>query len=285
MTLKNFQGGIVRIKSEYESLPPSEKKVADYVLKNPEKIIYFSVSELASSVRVSDSTIIRFCKNVGFNGYQEFKLFVAQDLVVPIENINEDIKLDDDLETITKKISYSNKQAIEETMSMINLTTLQRAIDIITKAKKIEFYGVGASGITAYDAKYKFLRIGKNVDCYTDPHLQAMSAATLSRDDVVIGISHSGSTKDVVDSCKIAKESKAAVICITGHNSSPITKIADIKLLTATKERPLASGALRSKIAQLHILDLIFTGVALQLKEQTIEFTEKTAKAVLDKLY
>lgn len=276
---------IPKIRSEYKSLPPSEVKVADYVLENPEEIIYLSVSELATAVDVSDSTIIRFCKDVGFKGYQEFKLFIAQDLVVTIENINEDISSDDDLKTLSQKITYSNKQAIDETMSVLNLEDLERAINKIAEADKIQFFGVGASGITACDAKYKFLRIGKNVDCYTDAHLQAMSAATLSKNDLVVGISHSGSTKDVVDSCKIASEAGATVICITGHNKSPITKIADIKLLTATKEGPLGSGALRSKIAQLHMLDLIFTGVSLKLREQTIEYTEKTAKAVIDKLY
>lgn len=285
MNMKNNKGGIPRIRSEYASLPPSEKKVADFVLDNPDKIIYLSVSELADEVHVSDSTIIRFCKNVGFNGYQEFKLFVAQDLVVPIENINEDIQMDDDLETVVNKIGFTNKKAIEETLSITNLEALQEAIDVIVKARKLEFYGVGASGITGYDAKYKFLRIGIDVDCYTDAHLQAMSAATLSEEDVVVGVSHSGSTKDVVDSCTVAHEAGATVICITGHNRSPITKVADIKLLTATREMPLSSGALRSKIAQLQVLDMLYTGVSLQIQDQTMEYTEKTAKAVLDKLY
>jgi DNA-binding MurR/RpiR family transcriptional regulator len=279
------QNVLPKIRSEYNSLPPSEVKVADYVLQNPEEIIYLSVSELATEVDVSDSTIIRFCKDVGFKGYQEFKLFIAQDLVVTIENINEDISENDDFETLSRKITFSNKQAIEETMSVLDLDALKAAIDQILEADKVQFYGVGASGITACDAKYKFLRIGKNVDCYTDAHLQAMSAATLGENDLVVGISHSGSTKDVVDSCKIAGEAGATVICITGHNKSPITRVSDIKLLTATKEGPLGSGALRSKIAQLHMLDLIFTGVSLKQKEKTIEFTEKTAKAVIDKLY
>src|SRR6056297_1469536 len=192
MNMNNNKGVIPRIRSEYKSLPPSEVKVADYVLENPEEIIYLSVSELATAVDVSDSTIIRFCKDVGFKGYQEFKLFIAQDLVVTIENINEDISSDDDLKTLSQKITYSNKQAIDETMSVLNLEDLEKAINKIAEADKIQFFGVGASGITACDAKYKFLRIGKNVDCYTDAHLQAMSASTLNKNDLVIGISHSG---------------------------------------------------------------------------------------------
>lgn len=285
MNGNNHREGIIKVKAAYSSLPPSEKKVADYILEEPEKIIYLSVSELAEKAEVSDSTVIRFCKDIGFKGYQEFKLVLAQDLVVPIKNINEDIKKDDDLKTITHKLAYVNKQVIEETMALLDLDELKRAIDTICRARKIEFYGVGASGVTGWDAKYKFMRIGKEVDCYSDAHLQAMSASTLTEDDVAVGISHSGSTKDVVDSCRIAKDAGATVICITGYGSSPITRVADIKLLTATKDGPLSSGALRYKVAQLYILDLLFTGVALKQHNRTIEYTKKTAKAVINKLY
>ena len=118
-----------------------------------------------------------------------------------------------------------------------------------------------------------------------DPHLQAMSAATLGPQDVAVGISHSGSTKDVVDSVSRAKAAGATVICITHHARSPITRVADIKLLTASSESPLGSGAIRSKIAQLHVLDVLFTGVVMRMRERALEYTEKTAEAVLDKLY
>ncbi|MFW6380975.1 MAG: MurR/RpiR family transcriptional regulator, partial [Bacillota bacterium] len=204
---------------------------------------------------------------------------------VPVKNINENIQTDDELKTIVEKITNANEQAINQTSKFIDLEMLQQAVDIISQAQKVEVYGVGASGIAAMDFKHKFMRIGINVDCFTDPHLQSMSASTLGEDDVVVGISHSGSTKDTVDSCKTARETGATVICITSHNRSPITKIADIKLLTAPKELPLSGGNLRSKIAQLHLLDLLSTGVALQNYEKTLEYNRKTAKSVLDKLY
>jgi len=285
MDINHFQSGIAHIKNSYSSLRPSEKKVADYILENTEKTIYLSVSELSNLAGVSDSTIIRFCKNIDLKGYQELKLFLAQDLVTPVENINESIELNDTLETIIHKISHSNKIAIEETMGIIDLNQLKKAIDALLIADKIYFFGVGASGITGHDAKYKFMRIGKNVDCYTDTHLQAMSASTLKKKNTVVGISHTGSTKDVVDSCRIASESGATVICITAHKRSPITKVSDIKLLIAARELPMGSGALRSKIAQLHILDILFTGVALKQNQKTIKYIEKTARSVLDKLY
>jgi len=273
------------IKSTYTSLTPSERKIADFVLKNPKKVIKFSVSELAIETSVGDSTIIRFCRSLGYKSYQDFKLMLAQQMVVPIKNIKENIQEDDDIKTMVEKLSSSNKIIITQTSNFIDLDMLQKTINIISNARKIEFYGVGASGITANDFKHKFMRMGFNCDCFTDPHLQAMSASTLSNKDVVIGISHTGSTKDVVDSCKIAKKSGATVICITAHNRSPITQVADIKLLTAAKDVPLTGGDLHTKIAQLHVLDLLSTGVALANYDRTIEYTKKTAESVLNKLY
>lgn len=276
---------ISKIKVSYSSLPPSERKAADYVLKNTDKVIYYSVSELADKSGVSDSTIIRFCKNIGFTGYQEFKLSLAQDLVIPYKNIDENINYDDSLETLVEKISFSNKQAISDCAGVIDISELRKAVTAITESRKVEFYGVGSSGNTCADAKYKFLRIGILCDYITDSHLQAMSASTLTDRDVVVGISQSGSTKDVVHSCKTAKEAGARVICITSHEKSPITQVADIKLLTTAKELPLASGNLSSKIAQLYIIDLLFTGVTLELNQKAINNIEKTAKSVINKLY
>ncbi|MFW6389957.1 MAG: MurR/RpiR family transcriptional regulator, partial [Halanaerobiales bacterium] len=128
---QNSRESIAKIKNAYHSLPRSEKKVADFILNQPEEIIYLSVSELAKNCQVSDSTIIRFCKDVGFNGYQEFKLMLAQDLVIPVENINETITVDDNLKTIISKLAYINKKAIEETMDILNISELDHAINSI----------------------------------------------------------------------------------------------------------------------------------------------------------
>ncbi|MGB9681618.1 MAG: MurR/RpiR family transcriptional regulator [bacterium] len=273
------------IRSYYPSLTPAEQRIADFVLNNPREVTYMSVTELAERCGVGDGTIVRFAQDIGFSGYQELKLTLSRDLVSPFENVLEDVLPEDSLDNIVRKITNKNLKAITDTTKLVDINSLKKAIDVISKARKVEFYGVGASGFTALDAKYKFLRIGIVCDALTDPHLQAMSAATLTPRDVAVGISHSGATKDTIDSLRVAKSVGAKTICITNFVRSPITEVTDIVLLTASPESPLASGAIRSKIAQLHILDLVFTGVAMRLGDQALRYTERTAQAVLNKLY
>lgn len=282
---RDLRGGLARIRSVCSSLAPAEQKVAHYVLENYKEVIYLSVTQLAESSGVGESTVIRFCQNAGFRGYQELKLVLARDLVEPEENISEGITYQDSLEMMVKKVSYANQKVLEDTFEIMDLEELQKAIDSIVRARKVEFYGVGASGVTALDAKNRFMRLGVLCDAAVDSHVQIMSAAMLGPEDVALGISFSGSTKDVVESLAKAKERGATVICITAYARSPIAKVADIKLMTASNETPLGSGSLRSKIAQLHILDLLYTGLALRLGQKGRYFTDLTAEAVVDKLY
>ena len=273
------------IRSHYPSLTPAEQRVADFILNNPGKVIYMSVTELAEKCDVGDGTVVRFAHDIGLSGYQELKLILSRDLSNSFEYVLEDVSPEDSLEDIVRKITNRNLRAIADTTQLISIDSLNRAIEAIYKARRVEFYGVGASGFTALEAKYKFLRIGILCDALTDPHLQAMSASTLNSRDVAIGVSHSGATKDTVDSIKVAKNAGATTICITNFARSPITEFTDIVLLTASPEAPLASGAIRSIVSQLHVLDLLFTGVAMRLGEQALRYTEMTAQAVLNKLY
>ncbi|MBE3576749.1 MAG: MurR/RpiR family transcriptional regulator [Limnochordales bacterium] len=277
--------GLAEIRSMYPSLAPSEQRVADYVLQHPEEVIYASVTQLAEACGVGESTVIRFCQSVGFRGYQELKLALALQHRDPPREIQGDVQPGDGLPVMVEKVTYANLEIIRDTARMVDYQALEKAIDTLVGARRVEFYGVGASGVTALDAKYKFLRVGFTCDAYVDSHLQAMSAATLGPGDVAVGITHSGSTKDVVDSCRIAREAGATVIAITDYKRAPIVEVADITLLTACREGPLGSGALRSKIAQIHLLDLLWTGVVLRLGDRALTYTEKTAHAVVDKLY
>lgn len=222
---------------------------------------------------------------MGLSGYQEFKLILAKDVVMPEENLHETVSTDDSLAAISRKIAEQNIQAINNTMRVISMEELKKAIEAIINARNIEIYGVGASGYTALDAMYKFKRIGLQVNAFMDPHIQSISASLLKKNDVVLAISFSGSTRDTVNTVEIAKKSGATVICITNHGKSPIAKLADVVLLSSVRETPLQSGALSSKIAHLHIIDLLYTGVTIRMKEKSIENINKTAAAVLDKLY
>jgi Transcriptional regulators len=209
------------IRSYYPSFTPAEQRIADFILSNPREVIYMSVTELAERCGVGDGTVVRFAQDIGFSGYQELKLTLSRDLVGPFENVLEDVSPEDSLDDIVRKITNKNLKAITDTTRLIDIDSLKKAIEIISQSRKVEFYGVGASGFTALDAKYKFLRIGIVCDALTDPHLQAMSAATLTSKDVAVGISHSGATKDTIDSLKVAKNAGAKTICITNFIHSP----------------------------------------------------------------
>jgi DNA-binding MurR/RpiR family transcriptional regulator len=276
---------MVLISSHYNSMTKSEQKVADYVMNQTEEAVYLTVTDLAEKVGVGETTVIRFCRKLNYKGYQDFKLAVAQCQVAPAEKMERKIEESDSLDIVAAKITGQNGKTLSDTLDLFNGEQLQKAIDLLIEAREISFFGIGSSGLTAQDAEHRFMRMGFNVSYSTDSHIMAMKAALAKEGDVVFGISTSGSTKDVVDTMRIAKEKGAKVICITNHGRSPITKYADIILLAASKESPLQGGAFSSKIAQLHLLDILTKAIEMQRKEATFGSINKTAEAVLDKIY
>ncbi|WP_026962619.1 MurR/RpiR family transcriptional regulator [Alicyclobacillus herbarius] len=276
---------LTMIASVYPSLSKAEQKVADAVMEDAETTVYSSITDLAEKAGVGETTIIRFCRKLGFRGFQEFKLAVAQDLVSPTQHVHGRIEDTDDVRTMAEKITAHNTQTLQDTHSLLQEVELEKATDALIRCRRVTFFGVGSSGITAADAKYRFMRLGFHADCASDAHVIAMNASLTTPDDVVVGITTSGSTKDLVDAVKIAKQNGAYVICITHHARSPVTQYADAILLGAAKETPLQGGAFSSKLAQIHVLDILSTVVAMRNRELAFRALNTTAKAVLDKLY
>ncbi|PLR95950.1 MurR/RpiR family transcriptional regulator [Bacillus sp. T33-2] len=268
------------INSYYPSLTKSEQKVANVVLEQMDKVIYYSVTDLADVAEVGETTVLRFCRKIGLKGYQEFKLAIAKDLPSQMQEEPEN-----QVFSLTSSIAMHTKNAIDETVNMMDEATLQKVIDLLAGAASVYFFGVGTSGLTALDAKNRLLRIGRRTDAVIDPHMQAMTAATLGPDDVVVGFSVSGSTKDTIDSLQIARDNGVKVVAITYYARSPVTKVADHVLLSGGKESPLEGGSLAAKISQLFVIDLICTGLAMQDKIYTVKMKEKTAQAVVSKIY
>ncbi len=278
-------GCLLRIKSGIEMFKPAERAVADYVLSHPQEVMNMSVSEAARDIEVGESTIIRFCRALGYKGYQEFKLRLAQDLVEPVEFIHENISFSDSTTDLAQKVFQTNLKAVEDTMRALDSEMVEVAAKSLSQARRVDIYGVGYSSFTALDAKLKFVRLGLNADAYGDAHLQIMAAASLSSKDVAIGISNSGSTKDVVDSLLTARKSGATTIAITNFSPSPITRASDIVLLTASPESPLGGEVLTSRIAQLCVLDVLSVAVAVSLGEGCLDLIKKTSEAVKKKRY
>ncbi|WLD93072.1 MurR/RpiR family transcriptional regulator [Alkalihalobacillus sp. AL-G] len=280
LTIKGRLKGLIN--SYFPSLTKSEQKVAEIVLEEMEKVMYFSVTDLADAADVGDTTVLRFCRKVGFKGYQEFKLAIAKDLANGTGTPGED---PDEAGGILQAIARNTVNVIQETAAITNEEVLEDALILLDEANSIHFFGVGTSGLTALDAENRLLRIGKRTHAVIDSHIQAMTAATLGEGDVVVGISVSGSTKDTIDSLKIAEDSGATVIAITHHARSPITKVANLVLLSGGKESPLEGGSLAAKISQLFVIDLLCTGIAIRNKKKSLEFKERTARAVINKIY
>ncbi|WP_245996229.1 MurR/RpiR family transcriptional regulator [Paenibacillus taihuensis] len=282
--MNNQSSTLLMISSIYTSLTKAEKKVADAVRNNPEEAMMATVTDLSEQAKVGETSVIRFCRRLGFRGYHEFKLAIAQDLVNLQSFPDSQIVESDDHQAIACKVTMKNEQMLKHTLDLINMLELKKAVSAMLAASKIYIYGVGSSGITALDLHYRLMRIGMNAEVHRDAHIIAMSASLARKDDLVFGITTSGSTRDLVDPLRQAKQNEATVITLTSHMRSPITNYADTVLLVPSKEMPLEGGALSTKIAQIHLLDILCT-ILMMEKDTARESIEKTAKAVADKLY
>ncbi|SES06582.1 MurR/RpiR family transcriptional regulator [Salipaludibacillus aurantiacus] len=272
-----------RIKAAYPNLREKEKTVADYILENPEEIIHSTISQVADNIKVADATVFRFCKKIGFKGYQAMKIALASEHVTGMQNIHEMIQEDDDEKQISEKVFKSNIRTLEETLEVLNLDAIKEAIDLILKANKVEFYGNGGSGIIAADAHHKFMRIGIQSAAYSDSHLQLMSVSQLTENDVAVLISHTGANRDILDALEVAKENNVKTIGITSLAKSPLSQSVDIPLYTVSDETEYRSEALASRLAQLSIIDAIYVNVSIARKTEMTSALEKMRKAISTK--
>lgn len=265
----------------------AEQKVAQFILNDPKQVLYTSISDLALLCDVSEATVFRFCRTLGFDGYHEFKMTLAQTINNNdnySEQMDEDIKAEDDISEVSRKILITNINALNETYRLINFSDISRAVEFIKKAKRVVFYGLGTSGITALEARDKFMRITPKVDFTFDAHMQSMSATLLTPDDLAIAFSYSGSTKDTINVLSIAKKAGAKTIGITRFAKSPLTQYSDIVLLCGSKEGPWQGGSMSAKMAQLYLLDILYVEYYRQTLEASKNNKQKTSKAVSEKL-
>lgn len=276
-------GALASLRSLGGGMTPALRKIAEYVQQDPQKLLYQTVVEVADGSGASEASVIRFCRDLGFSGFQDFKLALASDLAVspvgfsPQENPRTP-------EEALEYVTHHARQALEDTRRLVDLKAVGGAVGLLLKARRIDLYGVGASGVTAQDFAYKFLRLGYAAQSYTDPHLAAMSAATLGVGSLAIAITRSGTTIDTVKALEVARRSGAKTLAITQRLKSPIARAADTVLVTSVAESPLTGGSVAAKMGQLLVLDLLYTLVALRRKEAQ-EFISRTAAAVADRNY
>lgn len=272
-------GTFVRLREIEDDLTPSDRKVSDYIKKNKEEIIYLSITDLAQRCKVSESTIVRLCKKLRLKGYQELRVELAREIASPVKQIHEMVNLTDTVQDIQKKVFQAATQSLNDTSKTVSMDSMEKAIEWIKQCNSITFFGIGASGVIASDAFFRFSKLGIPSYIATDGHSQMNKAIHLSEKDVVVAISHSGKTRDVIHALDLVKKHGARTIAITQFGHSPITEVADLVLFTSSTETAFRSEAMASRIAQAALLDTICVAVSLSKYENVVSNYEKLRNA------
>lgn len=272
-------GTLAKLRATVPGLTPALQRIAEYALEAPDRVIYHSVTELAEAASSSEGSVIRLCKDLGFRGFQDFKLALATDLATAPKD---KLRTPAEQGLITAAVQHA-ETAIRETGQLLELAQVERVAAHILSADRIDVYGVGASGVIAHYVEYKLLRLGLSVQAFVDPHLAAMSAARLTGTSVAIGVSSSGSVVDTVYALQTARAAEAFTVALTNRARSPMTAASSAVLLASNPESPLTGGAIPSKIGQLLVLDVLFS--SLLSSGSKLEAVQKTAKVVVDKSY
>ena len=273
----------LQIKLLYDKMGKAEKRIADWIFENPGKIISLSIIELAEQCECGEATIVRFAKRLNLNGFQELKFLLAAESGGSPASTH--IAEADTPFDIYQKVCNDIYLSLEKTKESLKEDLLKQAAEKLCVADKIVIFGLGNSSAIALDASHKFMRAGLNAIAYTDNHMQAIAASHLKENDIAIGISHSGSSKDIVEALKIAKEHNATTIAITNSGKSHILKQSDIVLATASEETKYNVLALNSRIAQLAIIDTLYFYVVYHRSEGTLKSIQETEHSLLTKKY
>ena len=275
---------VAQLSSLLPSLAPAEQRVGEVIVADPDQAAQLTITDLAQQAQTSETTVIRFCRSVGVGSYPALRLLVAawagRNAAMEHPRLSPEIDPDDDLEAVVARIGQSVSTAVRETADRLDLGALERATAAISAARRVDVYGVGASGLVAEDLQRKLHRIGLSVWAWPDAHMAITSAANLGREDVVVAISHSGQTIDTLDPVVEAREHGAHVIAITNFAQSSIAADADTVLTTVSDETTFRSGAMASRIAALVVVDCLFVGVAKRQWAQTSDALLRTNAAV-----
>lgn len=272
----------------YNQFTKTEKKIADFVTKNAQLVLFMSITELADACRVADASVHRFCRTMGVKGYQEFKMKLSLSMAAEEtaeKEADSSMQQENPLQYTLDNILESHISALKETYTLLKQEDIEKTVTMMEEAKHIYFFGIGDSLLTAKEARNKLLRITNKVSCIDDPHMQAMMASMAAREDLVFFISYSGATKDNVYVAKIAKKAGAKIVMVTRFVKSPLTNYADTVLLCGSNEGPLEGGSMGAKLSQLYIIDILFHEYYRRNLGISKENNKKTSKAVVEKLY
>ncbi|KAB2925434.1 MAG: SIS domain-containing protein [Candidatus Contendobacter sp.] len=273
---------LAQIEAARERLSKAEQRVADYVLGHADEIMNLSIAALAGIVGVSQPTVARFCLGLGFTGFKEFKLRLVQSLAGGVPFVHRDVGAGDPASALVAKVLDRAIAALMRVRNELDAAALDQAIALLANARTIEFYGAGNSGIIAADAQHKFFRLGVPTVAYSDAHIHGMAATLLQPGDVVVAISNTGRTRDLLRSVESALQAGARVVAITA-SGSPLAKLSTVALCADVEEDPDVYSPMTSRIAHLAIIDVLAVGVALSRGPGLLAKLEKAKQSLRER--
>lgn len=282
---KEFESAFDKISSQYYNLTTAEKKVADYVLSAPSDNEQLTITELAQKCGVAEATLSRFCRRLGYKSFNAFKIAIinASARHSPWDNfLDGEITPEDSIEIVSKKLYSADLEAINQTMDVVDLDSICKAVDLIVGAKRVLCMGQGGSMLMAMEAQHLFSLACNKFVAVADSHLQTTAAASMDPDDVVLYFSYSGSTKEMMEIMDLAVRRNARTILVTRFLNAPGAAYADIVLQCGSTQTPLQTGSVAARMAQLYLIDLLFSEYSRRDFDGCREFQRRIADALVD---
>ncbi|MFC7286879.1 MurR/RpiR family transcriptional regulator [Herminiimonas glaciei] len=255
------------IRTQYDSLSKSEKKVALAVLEQPELAIAENITALAKKAEVSEPTVVRFCRAIGFDGWQAFKLKLAQGLALSPGTGDEAPMLEDMAADLVDKVCNRSINTLLDLRNSLDANAIEQALQVLGRANTIEFYGQGTSGIIAADAQHKFFRSGVPTVAYSDPHIHSIAASLLKKGDVVVAISQRGSSLSLLRSVQLARSSGAAIV-VLAPSGTPLAELATVLIPIDLQFHTDPYTPISARLAHLVVIDILAVGLALRLSPE-----------------
>jgi DNA-binding MurR/RpiR family transcriptional regulator len=274
-------GLLLHIRAVLPGLNEQEQKVGQYVLAHPEAVVHLPVSEMADRCGVSDATVFRFSKRVGAEGYQNFKIRLAQELHLALSIPYPELGPNDTVASTVTKVLAADAKALDDSLSVLDLEALESAAEELLAARRVDIYAAGGGAIAALELQYKLIRLGVRAIAHTDAEMQTVSASTLMSADVAVGISHSGEAPDIYHALEVARKSGATTIAIVNHTASPIAKLVKICLATSAQEMQAHGYPLGARVAQVGLIDAL----SAVMNQKRPEEAERNLQRISDALH
>lgn len=270
------------LRSAYPGLTKSEKAIALYISEHRDSIMEQSISTIAGATSSAEITVSRFCKKLGFQGLQSLKVALAAEVHSPAVAY-QSIQPEDSVRDIAGKMFQNIMDGLQDTLKILDFQAVEKAAKTMMAARRIAIYGFGNSATVCRDMETRFLRFGMVVQAYADSHMQVTSASLLSHRDLAIAISHTGASRDLLETVHVAQSRGAKILAITSYAQSPLAKTADIALIGMGREIHYQSEAVASRLVHMAIADLLYMAIAMHMPDKYWENIRRMRKAIGEK--